>query len=493
MIRHRHAARPHRSSLLFTAGAVACAFLLTAPAPAALQVTLEKIVEAGPTTEFGRQLGAPWFSGGSVYHSRTIAGQAASLWGIYQGNSQIASWGGQITGSEVNNLFMADVSPSAQLISAFSNHGLPATTYKGSLNIATGGSPSRILSGSSVLPGYPTPHPGNPITSRASIDGTSVAFFINPYQFSTPPAKGAMALTSTSGSPITIIAREGDAVPNSGGTFNAFDLTARPWLDGGRVIFPGNGTLKRGIYEWNGSTLSAVVDSSMARPGGGTFSSTLPASFAVSSGTDYAFVTGTSSNALYRKSGSTFTLIASTATPIPGGTGNFFTFANPSLRNGRLIFIGFRDNQFSPPKEYGIYTDLAGTIDPIVDMRTSFGSPGKTVDIFEIANGRAWAGADTVYFTVHFTDRSSAIYRATFTPAAGTLASTTLFTGPRSGTITVPSRTGFNYMLRRSENLTTWSAPVSTTPGTGNPIAIPFSETNTALKRMFFRVEETAQ
>ncbi len=470
------------------------AMLLAAPAPAALNVTLVKLVEAPATTEFGRQLSVPYLSGGALHYSRTIRTETAAQWGIYRDGAQITSWEGMISGAAANNHFVADASSSNVVIGAFSNHGLSVNSFKNILSISAGGAPSRILSHASALPGYPAPHPGNPITGRASIEGTQVAFMINPYQFSTPPLKGAVALTNTGGSPVTLIAQEGDAVPNSGGVFSAFDLTTRPWLHGGgRILFVGIGSLRRGLYEWNGGALTVVVDSSMARPEGGSFNSGFVASSAVAADGSYVFATGSSGNALYRKTGSQFTLIANTSTAVPGGTGNFFSFGTPSIRNGRIVCVASRVNQFSPPKEIGIYTDFAGTFDPIVDMRTdftSYGFGGKTVDGYEIAPGRAWASDNSIHFLVSFTDKTEAIFRATFTPAAASLPATTVFNGPRSGTITVPTRTGFNYLLRRSEDLATWSAALSTTPGTGNPIAIPFSQPNTSILRQFFRIEE---
>lgn len=486
MIPHRHAPRPHRTSLLFTAGAL----LLPATAGAALRVTLEKIAEAPATTEFGRQLSAPWLAGGAVCYSRTVRAEDVSLWGIYRGGTQIASWGGDISGSEVNNLNISDADGSNLLIAAFSNHSLAANTFKGSLNISTGGAPSRILSVASALPGYPAPHPGNPITGRASIGGSTVAFFINPYQFSTPPTKGAMAVTSLSGSPVTIIAQEGGTVPNSGGVFNAFEITARPYVNGASVVFPGSGTLRKGIYEWNGGALSTVVDTSMARPEGGTFSSATFAGNVIAAGNDYAFTTGTSFNAFYKKTGGVFSLVASNATAIPGGSGVFHTFASPSLRNGKVAFIGLRDNQFAPPREYGIYTDLTGTIEPIVDLRTDFGYTGKTVSSFEMAPGKAWTATGTLYFNVIFTDKTEAIFRATFAPAPSSLASTTVFTGPRRGTITFPTQTGSTYTLRRTTNFQT-STVVSTLPGNGAQRSLSFDDSATAAPRAFFYVEQT--
>ena len=175
---------------------------------------------------------------------------------------------------------------------------------------------------------------------------------------------------------------------------------------------------------------------------------------------------------------------------MPGGTGAFQSFASPSLRNGKIVCAGRRQTSGSPPTEIGIYTDLTGALEPIVDIRTNFGFAGKTIDTLELAPGKAWVSDDTLYFNLVYTDGTEAIFRARLTTGATSLPYTAIFTTGRSGTITVPTKVGFNYVLRKMPSLQAGGSVVSTTAGTGSPLAIPFNEPDTSVRQTFFRVEE---
>ncbi len=83
-------------------------------------------------------------------------------------------------------------------------------------------------------------------------------------------------------------------------------------------------------------------------------------------------------------SATTFTRIADTTTPIPGGVG-FFTgfsaFDTPAIDDGKVVFRAFGMDAASNPVD-GIYTDLNGSLEVVADTNTQIpGAPsGDTFD-----------------------------------------------------------------------------------------------------------------
>ena len=71
------------------------------------------------------------------------------------------------------------------------------------------------------------------------------------------------------------------------------------------------------------------------------------------------------------------------------------------------------------------------------------------------------------------------------------LASTTNFTGPKTGTITVPSLVGKTYRLHRSTSLGSPGAVIDTKAGTGSPLIFNFDESASSLAKGFFYVSES--
>ena len=70
----------------------------------------------------------------------------------------------------------------------------------------------------------------------------------------------------------------------------------------------------------------------------------------------------------------TFTKIADTNTPIPGGTGTFTGFGvAPSIDGGDVAFIGFGDPGFTA---LGIYSTVGGTLGVVANLNTPI--PGGT-------------------------------------------------------------------------------------------------------------------
>ncbi len=466
------------SLLLFPLCLVAC----ISPALARLDVQLTKIDESSPQ-DFGTAFGAPWPVGGSVYYSKTDDNdQTAATYGLYRDGSQLLAWGDTVDGYEVNNFDVESVSGNSYLLTASSNYfDAQPNTYYGAHLLFPGG--QRILDMTTAYPGYPSPLPRN-LIGPATLDGPRVAMHLRSTNIA--PAQPSSIILWNGGSVSKIVAK-GDPIPGSAATFQDFDSSMRPFATGGAVVFVGNGSGVSGIYEWSG-TLRKVVDSATPAPQGGTLGTFFESRSAVKSGGDYAFITGSSATHLYKMVNNQLTLVASNSTPVPGGSGNFFNVFAPTIRNGSVVFLAWRDNQFAPPREYGIYTDFTGSIEPIVDLRTDFG--GKTPSSFSMNTGQAWQD-DTVYFQVTFTDKSDAIYKASFRPAVETLQSTVAFTSATTGTITVPSRTGYTYTLKRGDSPGSGTT-VSTQNGSGTLLVFSFAPPSPTPRQHFFWVEESA-
>ncbi len=114
--------------------------------------------------------------------------------------------------------------------------------------------------------------------------------------------------------------------PIPGGTENFNGLSA-PSLDSGNVAFAGSGSFdeQQGIYNQAG---------------------------------------------IYIKAGDELRVVADRNTLIPGGTGNFIFFGNPSLDNGNVAFEGYGGSSF-PPSQQGIYIKVGNKLKLVADRDTS--------------------------------------------------------------------------------------------------------------------------
>lgn len=99
--------------------------------------------------------------------------------------------------------------------------------------------------------------------------------------------------------------------------------------------------------------------------------------------------------------GSGLTTMVSTATAIPGGTGNFTDFTEFEYDNGDLVFGGTGSSAQS-----GIYLLRNGTLTKILDKTTSLG--GKTISAINFRNA-GYANGELA-FGVNFTDATRAVY-----------------------------------------------------------------------------------
>ncbi len=145
------------------------------------------------------------------------------------------------------------------------------------------------------------------------------------------------------GGGLSRIADLGTPIPNGTGNFTNFALPPHLAVNGGSVAFFALGNLgQQGIYLFNGSTLGRVADLTTPIPGGSGNFTGFGGATVLMDGTHIAFLGFGSSGqqGLYLFDGSTISRIVDANTAIPGGTGNFTNFISPELSGGTIAFIG---------------------------------------------------------------------------------------------------------------------------------------------------------
>ena len=376
----------------------------------ALDVQFTKIADV-PPQDFGAAFSAPYLVDGSVIFSRTDdTGDGTDYGLVADGGDPFVIWGDTLDGAQLNNIYPVGASGTSLLASAFSNHLEGTSTYYGSLFIFESGIGRRVVDKLTPVPGFTSPLRSNP--GGGSIDGSRVAFLLP--EVNIDPRSDA-AVCVLEGGVVTVIARQGDTIPGSQATF--VELGA-PYASDGSVVFYGRGLGTEGFFSWTPADgLSVLVNSSTQTPDGTMqFGSSFETRSIVRREDEYAFVTDGFPTGVYKIVDGIIEEVATSQTEVPGGEGVFYDFFNPSIDNGKVVVLGWRDNRFALPLEYGIYSDFAGKFEPIVDVHTTL--DGKTPISFDINRGLAFFGND-VFFHVRFGDGSDAVYKATIAASQG--------------------------------------------------------------------------
>jgi acetyltransferase-like isoleucine patch superfamily enzyme len=243
--------------------------------------------------------------------------------------------------------------------------------------------------------------------------------FVDLFEFVAPSLDGGQVAFAGSGgssqsgiyrgtgpSALDLIADRNTSVPGGTGNFMSF---GPPSLDAGEVAFFGLGSSQSGIYRGTGpSALHVIADTNTPVPGGmGNFTSF--ASPTLSAG-EVAFAAlfgeGNSQSGIYRGTGpSALHVIADTNTPVPGGTGNFLFFGNiASLDGGKVAFLGFDADSVA-----GIYSTLGSSLEKVIAEDDLL--HGKTVA--SIDTSALQLSGDQLVFGALFSDGSKGIFIAT--------------------------------------------------------------------------------
>jgi hypothetical protein len=282
---------------------------------------------------------------------------------------------------------------------------------------------TRLVYWNSIFPGF-TNHPIQlQVTSRGFLDiDNSVVFLMR--RATTFPNFNYTICRETGGA-IAILAQTGvTTVPDGdGGTFTLFQ---RPTVDGGVILFYGEGGGRRGVYQMVGGVVTKVVDNQTTLPGNASPAFILgqgDVAFA-NDGLDVALVLRElSGGGVWKRIDGQWTRIVAINTPIPNGVGNFFDLNLPAIRDEKVVFLGGRDNQFVPPLQNGIYTDAFGGVTRVVDLSTPF--LHEMPHDFVVADGGRWFDGTDISFAVQgtaFVEDWRALYRATPVPESGTAA-----------------------------------------------------------------------
>jgi len=197
--------------------------------------------------------------------------------------------------------------------------------------------------------------------SRVSIDRGSIAFAGKPT--AEPGMTGVYALIDGE---LQRVVDPTTAVP---GRSESTDDLRSPCIGGQTVAFWGKGSdHKEGIYIWRpGQGVAVVADHDTPVPGiTGTFS--YLGDQAAVDGESVVFYGGRYQEraGIYRDTNGVGSVVCDKSTRIPGGSGNFVSFSNPSADDGMVAFRGFGDFE-----QTGIYAHADGGLVRIADKGTS--------------------------------------------------------------------------------------------------------------------------
>lgn len=212
------------------------------------------------------------------------------------------------------------------------------------------------------------------------------------------------------------VVKTGDPIPNSGGlTYARVNGTT---LSGGTVAFLGRDSdttpTVTGIYSSTGGTISTVVTTNTAIPSG-TGNFTGFGSVTASNGTLAFDGNGASSQSgVYTVplSGGSPSVVVNTATPIPGGSGNFTAVFSSNLNGGAVAFEG---NGSFP--QNGIYTAPSTGGSASLVANTSTAVPSRSGFQFSGFNSPV-VGSDG---TVVFQGTSAGGFQGLYSSSGGTL------------------------------------------------------------------------
>ncbi len=115
-----------------------------------------------------------------------------------------------------------------------------------------------------------------------------------------------------------------------------------------------------------------------------------------------------SQQGVYTDVGGSLRVVADLNTAIPGGTGNFDIFTNPSIDGGDVAFSGFGFGSGSD-FEGGLYVEVGGMLFEVIAAGDTL--DGKTVEV--IGSGEESLSGDQVAFFAGFTDGTEGIFIAT--------------------------------------------------------------------------------
>ena len=175
------------------------------------------------------------------------------------------------------------------------------------------------------------------------------------------------------GNTTTTVLSSSSVIPGSTEQFSSVYI---PHLSNGTITFRGQGgnPQQRGIYQFDGNTISTVADLTTAVPG----SSTTLQSFRrhAVDGNDVAFIATdqAGTTGVYKISEGTLSLLADTNTQRPGGTDLFNGFSGLAIDNGAVVFTDGNPNNTT---QVGISSHSDGVLRSLVTADTIISDSGE--------------------------------------------------------------------------------------------------------------------
>ncbi len=182
------------------------------------------------------------------------------------------------------------------------------------------------------------------------------------------------------GDSLNVIANRNTPIPNYTGNFYTLN---EPTFNNNSVAFKGFGVTvspeggiiytQEGIYTNRDGTLSSIADRNTPIPGG-TGNFVFFEQPTLNNGSVAFIGSGSQGQGIYTNLGGVLSAVADRNTPIPGGTGNFECFEGPVIDDESIAFLGSRG--FQKFFEQGIYIKVSDSLNVIADYNTPI--PGAT-------------------------------------------------------------------------------------------------------------------
>lgn len=295
-----------------------------------------------------------------------------------------------------------------------------------SLSLLAGGEAEAVSFTFEKIVDTSTPIPGGTSTFKGfdfvelSLDNGDMAFAAGNDQ------KGIGGVYTSIAGELNVVADMNTSIP--GGT-TTFEVVGSPSLDDGNVAFSGGGLLneyfyfeEQGIYTNIGGKLNVVADTNTPVPG--DISTFADSSYSPSLDDGNVAFTGVGSNGdvngVYTSIDGELDVVADANTTVPGGKNTFERVRFPSLDDGNVAFEGesFGESGF----QYGIYTNIGGTLNVIADRNTPI--PGGT-GTFEYLNSPSLSDESVAFsggiFDQDTSGRNVPVGRGIYTSTGGVL------------------------------------------------------------------------
>lgn len=172
----------------------------------------------------------------------------------------------------------------------------------------------------------------------AAVDGSSTAF-VGSFTADSQTVSGLYRFDHGVATPIADLSIN---APGGGGAFKSI-ISTGDYLNGSMVFAAKTADGLQGLYQYNNGNLSLLIRQGDALPGGTATLASFPARGVAGEGGEFAFGAHRSDNGdgMYVTAGQVPVYIADGKTRVPGPElGNFVDFPEVHMRDGRTVFVG---------------------------------------------------------------------------------------------------------------------------------------------------------